>query len=192
MPDSDEAYFSSIPWCQTLLSDSNYTIVPTRFRFVKPDGEDVFFGRTINTASTISAALTQRRNPSSEGSEINELRTFVSLRPSLDGYPGICHGGIQVAILDEVMGLLLNEIKDQRYARAKTAGEKAERWDSVTAELNMKYLKAVATPGTYCVTVRLTEHRGRKHRVDGTIADRKGTVLAKASALFINIPNQKI
>lgn len=120
-------------------------------------------------------------------------RPFFLMEPyQVPGYPKVCHGGIQAAILDEVMGLLLVENKIRRYRKAQAAGQTADVVDSVTAELTIKYLKPVVTPETYCVTVRLKERDGRKFSVEGVIEDSKGVALASGRGFFIEIRSQKI
>jgi acyl-coenzyme A thioesterase PaaI-like protein len=188
----DAAHFSSIPWCRALLSDPTYTVVPSRSRHVKKDGEDVLTGQTINTSSTISAWLTMHKKPPSDNDQIQELRALLTLGSDLDGYPHVCHGGIQATILDEVMGNLIGTNKDRRYKAMRAAGEDVVRSSVVTAELTIKYLKPVLTPSTICVVVRVTKSQGRKVWIDGVIEDETGGALATGSALFIEIRRQKM
>jgi acyl-coenzyme A thioesterase PaaI-like protein len=186
------AHFSSVPWCRRLLSDPTYLVIPSRSRHVKKDGEDALTGGTINTPGTISAWLTMYKKPSSEDESIRELRALLTLGSALDGYPHICHGGIQATILDEVMGNLVGVNKDRVYHKALAAGEDAERSPTVTAELTVKYLRPVPTPSTVCVVVRITRSEGRKVWIDGTIEDGVGTALASASGLFVHVRTQKM
>jgi acyl-coenzyme A thioesterase PaaI-like protein len=188
----DAAHFLSIPWCHALLSDPTYTVTPSRSRHVKKDGEDVLTGRTINTPSTISAWLTMCKNTPSDDDPIQELRALLTLGPDLDGYPHICHGGIQATILDEVMGNLIGTNKDRKYKKVRAAGEDYVKVSVVTAELTIKYLKPVLTPSTVCVVVRVAKSQGRKVWIDGVIQDETGEALATGSALFIEVRQQKM
>jgi acyl-coenzyme A thioesterase PaaI-like protein len=159
---------------------------------VKPDGEDVLTGQTINTSSTISAWLTMCKTPSSDGDQIQELRALLTLGSDLDGYPHVCHGGIQATILDEVMGNLIGTNKDRKYESIRAAGGDSVKPAVVTAELTIKYLKPVLTPSTVCVVVRVTKSQGRKVWIDGVIQDGAGTALATGKALFIETQRQKM
>jgi acyl-coenzyme A thioesterase PaaI-like protein len=188
----DNAHFQSIPWCRSLLSDAAYEIVPSRSRNVKADGEDALTGRTINSPSTIAAWLTQIKRPTPEDGLIEELRALLTLGPELDGYPHLCHGGIQATILDEVMGNLVGSNEHRKWEKARAAGEEVERKAIVTAELLVKYLKPVLTPSTVCVIVRITKLEGRKIWLDGVIEDEAGTALATGTSLYIEIRQQKM
>jgi acyl-coenzyme A thioesterase PaaI-like protein len=188
----DNAHFESIPWCKNLLSDPAYLIVPSRSRHVKKDGEDALTGRTINSASTIAAWLTQIKIPTPEDGLIEELRALMTLGPELDGYPHICHGGIQATILDEVMGNLVGSNESRKFDKARAAGEDAEKAAIVTAELLIKYLKPVLTPSTVCVNVRITKLEGRKIWLDGSIEDETGRSLATGTALYVEVRKQKM
>lgn len=192
-PNPDTAHFSSIPWCRTLMSDPAYVIVASRSRYAKPDGEDLLTGQTINSPSTISAWLTLIKNPGSEFAPVEELHALLTLGPALDGYPHVCHGGIQATILDEVMGNLVGSNAERKVQQLWAAGDaNAIRASPVTAELTMKYLRPVLTPSTVLVVVKLTKSEGRKAWIDGTIEDSTGNILVKASGLFIEAKMEKI
>ncbi len=67
----------------------------------------------------------------------------------------------------------------------KRLGLIAKRGDTVTAYLNVSYVKPVQTPGTFLVSSRFREVVGRKHFLEATIKDGDGVVLSRAEALFI-------
>lgn len=91
------------------------------------------------------------------------------------------HGGIVSTLMDDVMGTLLTVNKDH--------GGLPLTQSTVTASLNVKYLKGVRTPGTVAVVARCTKREGRKFWLDAEVKDGVGAVLAKGEALWIKIGN---
>nr|VWO99304.1 Paxillin [Ganoderma boninense] len=55
----------------------------------------------------------------------------------------------------------------------------------VTANLNINYKAPTRADQFIVIKVRLDEAQGRKSRVSGVVEDMAGTVLAEASALFV-------
>jgi uncharacterized protein (TIGR00369 family) len=90
---------------------------------------------------------------------------------TIEGYPGVTHGGLVATVLDEVM-----------VWAARTAAGTA----SVTGELTVRYVKPVRTGGHYFARGRVRENKGRLVLTDGTLTDESGEVFARAQAkLFV-------
>ncbi|KAH8751049.1 HotDog domain-containing protein, partial [Diaporthe sp. PMI_573] len=102
---------------------------------------------------------------------LDEVRGFVTLGNKVDGWPGVCHGGVVAAILDEVPSML---------TRVNAPGR-----SFMTAYLNVTYLGPVRTPGTIMVVSRLKRVQGRKVYVESVVEDENGEKLAKADTLFV-------
>jgi acyl-coenzyme A thioesterase PaaI-like protein len=182
--DPCRAHFAAIPWCAEFMADPAFYITPTLSREPKASTEDSLFAETLRSAETITAALTLSKYPTSEvPRRIEEVRTFFSLGKGMNGYPHVCHGGMVATMLDETMGLLLSSNKDLENA--------AIRAETVTVQLNVQYLKPVATPQTVVVTAVLREIKGRKHYIDGTIMDESGEALAKAETLWMTLKSSE-
>ncbi len=93
------------------------------------------------------------------------------------------HGGIIAALLDDVIGTLLTVNKNHSNGDPLSAS-------TVTAYLNVKYLKPVRTPQTVLVVAKSRETpgmSGRKYLMDAEIRDADGNVLAKADSLWIRL-----
>ncbi|KAE8443692.1 hypothetical protein EG329_001464 [Mollisiaceae sp. DMI_Dod_QoI] len=185
MEEQDFPHFRSIPWCATLLSDPTFTITPTFSRQLKPNAEDSLFAITLQTPSTISHCLSLRSRPlqNSTSAWIPEVRTLVTLGLGLNGGPAMLHGGIIAALLDDVIGTLLTVNKNHSNGDPLSAS-------TVTAYLNVKYLKPVRTPQTVLVVAKSRETpgmSGRKYLMDAEIRDADGNVLAKADSLWIRL-----
>jgi acyl-coenzyme A thioesterase PaaI-like protein len=177
--DADKAHFNAIPWCAQLLADPNIIIEPVESRIQKASTEDAFFSETLQTKNTIAASLTFYTRPTSDTERINNLNVLMTLGYAVNGYPQVAHGGLVATIMDESMGLLLHVNRPR--------GSVPWIGNTVTAYLNVSYVKAVPTPATILVSTELKEVAGRKYFTRATVKDASGEVLAKAEALFIGV-----
>ncbi|KAI9676502.1 MAG: hypothetical protein M1817_000660 [Caeruleum heppii] len=188
----DRAYFQAIPWCAQLLAESGYTVARTASREPKHSTEDEFFAKTLNNSDIICACLTQCKDPrlapdpvtGAITPRVDEVRIFLSLRPGVNGYPHVCHGGVVATIMDEACGSLMSANKDLYDVTVV-------REAAVTAKLSVSFLKPVKTPQTVLVTARLREVRGKKCYVDAELNDSNGVVLATAETLWITVRDLK-
>ena len=85
--------------------------------------------------------------------------------------PGIAHGGLVGAALDEACGLL-----GTWY-----------RFPVVTARIFVRYRRPVLINRELAVSARVTESRGRRIHIDGDLRD-GDEVLAEARAAFLHVP----
>lgn len=177
--DADKAYFDSIPWCAQLLADPKIIIEPMESRVYKVSTEDAIFAETLKTPNTIKAGITFYNRPCFDSGRINQLNALISLGYGVNGYPRIAHGGVVAMLIDETMGLLLHV--------NKLRGSIPSVGSTVTAYLNITYVKAVATPQIVLVSALFKEVAGRKNFVQATVKDGCGEVLAKAEALWIGV-----
>lgn len=192
-PEDDIKHFKSIPWCLKHLQppDTELIITSAYSRAPKPTTEDALFSETINTPSTLSHFILFYPRPRQPRSALPEIRGLITLGSSLDGHPGICHGGVVATIFDEVLG----------YAApgSRLSGEEGEMQGAeenvpsyVTAYLNTTYVRPVRTPGTILVVARTTRVEGRKIWVEASMEDGKGDKLARAEALFVEVNKSKL
>src|SRR5687767_13148816 len=87
------------------------------------------------------------------------------------GGPGLVHGGIVSAALDEACGLLATWY----------------RFPAVTARIFVRYRRPVPINRELTVAARLSGSRGRRLHVDGALRD-GDEVLAEARAAFLHVP----
>jgi acyl-coenzyme A thioesterase PaaI-like protein len=90
------------------------------------------------------------------------------------GYPGIVHGGIVAAMLDEVSG------------RTMITGN-PPRW-MVTAKMEVRYRRPVPIGKRLFLEGQAKEDNGRFATVIGTISDENKVVLAEVEAVLAQIP----
>ncbi|RLT33678.1 MAG: PaaI family thioesterase [Chloroflexi bacterium] len=93
-------------------------------------------------------------------------------KPENQGFPGVMHGGILAALLDESMAWAM-------WAADRALG--------VTAKMETRYRRTVGTKGTLVVRGRVVRMRGRRIEVEATVDDAAGERLAEATALFMRL-----
>lgn len=195
-------HFRNVPWLEKYLSGPKYDVIPTFSRHLKPSGEDYFFSRTINTLDTIPHMVTlqlkdmktpeptesnaQPETSQSESKpriavapELPDAVTMISLGTrGVDGHPGLIHGGVTCALLDETMGLLT-------MLHANNVRVPGARHALFTAYLTVSYHAPLPTPGDYLVKLWVTSRQGRKWYSTGQITDQDGKVYAQGIGLWI-------
>jgi uncharacterized protein (TIGR00369 family) len=92
------------------------------------------------------------------------------------GYPGVMHGGIVAALLDEVIG---------RVAIAQ------DLW-AVTAKLEVRFRQPVPLGQPLTLVGELTRLRSRTLEARGEIRLEDGTVAAEAEGVYIRLPQEEI
>ena len=108
-------------------------------------------------------------SPAEEGAP--EYEAWFRFDERHQGGPGVAHGGMVAAALDEACGLLATWY----------------RFPTVTARIFVRYRKPVEINKELRVRARLESERGRRLRIRGEIAD-GDEVLAEARAAFIHVP----
>jgi acyl-coenzyme A thioesterase PaaI-like protein len=107
--------------------------------------------------------------PVDEGAGEYEARFSFDERHQ--GGPGLAHGGLVSAALDEACGLLATWY----------------RFPTVTARIFVRYRRPVPINRVLTVRAWVTGSRGRRIHVDGRLLD-ADEVLAEARAAFLHVP----
>ncbi|KAG6323694.1 hypothetical protein E4U44_001918 [Claviceps purpurea] len=188
-------HFISIPWCAALLSPSSpsskcsssdspgpiITFIPQCFNPLSPH-HDQFVGATLashprglnHMLSFFRAS--QLHDPTQP---IQRVDTLFSLGDGLSGYEGLLHGGMTATMMDEAMGAV-NEINT---ALGKE-GLVYQR-SSVTAEMEIQFLRPVRVPGVVCVAAWREGGEGRKTRMRCEVRDGEGEVLVRGRSTWV-------
>lgn len=107
-----------------------------------------------------------------------KLTWQIRLGGGVCGHPGLLHGGLTAALLDEYIGWAAHmELSQHAFARGAP---------SMTANLNVDYRRPVPLNAEYrfeCEVVRIV--RQKKVYAEGRMLDSNGTVVAEATALYI-------
>jgi len=103
--------------------------------------------------------------------EAGEVRAEVSIPEPFNGYPGVAHGGVVTALLDEAMArsVLLEGGFDDLL---------------VTARLEVAFRRPTPTGTPLTVIARLTRRAGGRAQAEAEVRLADGTVTARAEALM--------
>lgn len=107
-----------------------------------------------------------------------EVTSEVNVPDQYQGYPGIVHGGIVAALLDEVCGRAYLGREQPRFM--------------YTARLEVRYRKNVPVGVPLRVIGKALESKSRTATSSGKIIGPDGGVLAEANALLVEIPDEFI
>ncbi len=106
-----------------------------------------------------------------EDREAGEVRSTVSVEEHFNGYPGVVHGGVVAALLDEAMirtSLLQGGFEDLL----------------VTARIEVTYRRATPTGVPLTVTGRLMRRGPGRAKAEAEVRLADGTITARAEALL--------
>lgn len=104
----------------------------------------------------------------------NEVQTDFKLGDDYQGYPGVVHGGIVAAILDEVVGRVAM-IHDHHHLM-------------MSVVLQVKYRHPVPTHTDLRAVGRVVRLRGRLGKAEGGIYLPDGTLAAEAELTLADVP----
>ena len=107
--------------------------------------------------------------PDAEG--VETYQSPVTFSAHHQGGPGIVHGGIVGAALDEACGLLATW----------------HRFPAVTARIAIRYRRPVPINRTLRIASRVTSDRGRRIAIAGELRD-GDELLADADGAFLHVP----
>ncbi len=109
--------------------------------------------------------------------EIEGRRVTGRFRPreTHQGWPGVAHGGVAAAVLDEAMGWAM-------YA--------AGAW-AMTARMEVKYRRPLPLGEELLVSAEVTRDRGRRLEAEAAVRTASGEVLAQANGLFLRVPEDR-
>jgi acyl-coenzyme A thioesterase PaaI-like protein len=93
------------------------------------------------------------------------------------GAPGVVHGGIQAALLDETLG----------FAVQAARGSDEPDFDIVTVEFTLRYKRPAPTGAPLVLRGRFVRSEGRDYWVAGEIVDESGGVLTEGEARWRRI-----
>jgi len=106
------------------------------------------------------------------------VETMYTAPDHFQGYPGVLHGGIVAAILDEISG------------RAQMGSTESPRF-MFTGKLEVKYRKNVPVGQPLKIVGQAGKVRPRFVEAWAGIYDENGELLAEANAIHINVPEEQ-
>jgi acyl-coenzyme A thioesterase PaaI-like protein len=107
-----------------------------------------------------------------------EVTAEYTVPEHYQGYPGVVHGGIVAAMLDEVCG------------RVHMGGDPPRFM--YTARLEIRYRHNVPVGQPLRLVGRVARSRARAATATGEIFDAEGNLLAEAEALLVDVPPETV
>lgn len=107
-----------------------------------------------------------------------EVVSNYTVPEQYQGYPGVVHGGIVAAMLDEVLG------------RAHMGGDPPRFM--YTARLEIRYRKNVPVGKPLRLVGKAVKSKGHTATSTAAIFDESGTLLAEAEGLLIDVPDETV
>ena len=107
---------------------------------------------------------------------LDEVRCEYSIPATYQGYPGIAHGGIVAAILDEAVG------------RVALIGD--HNHFMLTVKMEVKYRQPVPVETPLVIIARKMKSRGRLVQAVGEARLPDGTLAAEAELTLADMPEQ--
>jgi uncharacterized protein (TIGR00369 family) len=95
----------------------------------------------------------------------------ATIPAAFDGHPGYLHGGIIATLLDETMS------KSVRYLGLT----------AMTRHMEVDFKRPVPSQVPIRMEGRVVQSEGKKHWAEAAILDAKGSILAQAKGLFIEV-----
>jgi uncharacterized protein (TIGR00369 family) len=92
------------------------------------------------------------------------------------GYRQFCHGGVVATLLDEAMGWALFHIGGHY---------------GVTQELSVQYRRPVYVQRPIVLRARIVEANGKSSRLESTIEDERGRLLARATGDWVIVRRER-
>ncbi|PWH18965.1 MAG: hypothetical protein DDG59_04665 [Anaerolineae bacterium] len=105
-----------------------------------------------------------------------EVFAPVFLEPKYEGFPGMAHGGVVAAMLDEACG------------RALMGSDPRQPRFMYTARLDVRYRQHVPLNQPLRLEGKALKDRGRLATAEAKLLTQDGTVLAEAQALLVDVP----
>ncbi|KAI1191025.1 HotDog domain-containing protein [Nemania serpens] len=123
---------------------------------------------------------------------VGTVSLLADLRPGVNGFNGTVHGGLIASLLDEAMGCLLvinAEVLRDMLANGATIPENVlnltEVGPTMTATMNVRFMKPMFAPQVVMATATLTKAEGRKLVLSCDIKNDKGTEFVRGEGLWI-------
>ena len=108
-----------------------------------------------------------------------EVTAECTLADPYQGYPGVVHGGVVAAMLDEASGRsMMGDDLNPRFM--------------FTARLDIRYRKNVPVGEPLRLVGRAGKNRGRSATASGAIYNAGGELLAEAEAVLIDVPENLV
>ncbi|KAF2786253.1 hypothetical protein K505DRAFT_260264 [Melanomma pulvis-pyrius CBS 109.77] len=205
-------YFTSIPWCATVLNDPSIILFtpPCRLQVDEHGNcptQDQLVRRTFHNSDGIPhivafhpkhCARSVHAPSSTKGLRflVDSITLMLDLRSGLNGYNGGAHGGLIATIIDEAMGTLIfqnHEVYKEMEERKEAVPGHVLNMHGLalfTATMNVRYEKPVGTPQVVLAIASLDRIEGRKVYLRVVIQDGRAKPLARGEGIWLSVPRR--
>jgi acyl-coenzyme A thioesterase PaaI-like protein len=197
-PEQLEA-FAPLEWATPYLTSSDW-VVRERTRGDDPS-TDLFSRLTMRANEGVQHWLELYLRPAA-GENVQRSVSLIKFGAGLGGFPGICHGGAILTLMDEGLAHLMvaNErgetdldLSSLHKGMWKEINERGKplaevlKGSYVTAKLDIKFLQPVPCPGLVGIETEALEIKRHKITMRAVMKDSKGTPLMQADGIWVKI-----
>ncbi|KAI4632075.1 uncharacterized protein J4E87_001546 [Alternaria ethzedia] len=193
--------FAPLTWATPYLTSPSW-IACDRQRGTEP-GEDTdrFCRDTMRANNGVRNWLELYEKPA-PGAKVTKSISLIKYGTGLNGFPGICHGGALLTLMDEAMlhilvantvleyGLGFMKVGEDYWRLQLHDGKSAQevlKGRLATATMDVKLLAPVLCPGVVGIETIVLGDTGNKMRMKATMRDRQGKPLLTVEGLWIKI-----
>jgi acyl-coenzyme A thioesterase PaaI-like protein len=197
-PEQLEA-FAPIEWATPYLKSPDW-IIRERSRGSDPSTD--LFGRVTMTSNDGVHHWLELHLRPAPGENVQKSLSLVKFGHGLGGFPGICHGGAILTLMDEALASIMiadmrretdldhgslhkqmwTEIREKRQSLAEVL-----KGSYVTAKMDLKFLQPVPCPGVVGIEAEAIEIKEHKMKMRAVMKDSKGTPLLQADGVWVKI-----
>ena len=142
---------------------------PDAVIFAGPDGVIQFW----NAAAAAMFGLSEAE---AVGQDLN-----IIIPEQFQGYPGVVHGGVVAAILDEAAG--------RSHMVEYTLGGESRTRFMLTARMELRYRQNAPVGQPLRLVGRAGKSKGRTAQASAYLYDQSGSLLAEAEAVLVDLPD---
>jgi len=110
-----------------------------------------------------------------------EVIADIIIPEQFQGYPGVVHGGVVAAILDEAAG--------RSHMVEYTLGGESRTRFMLTARMELRYRQNAPVGQPLRLVGRAGKSKGRTAQASAYLYDQSGSLLAEAEAVLVDLPD---
>jgi acyl-coenzyme A thioesterase PaaI-like protein len=194
--------FAPLTWAVPLLESQDWKWRP-RDRHTKPgERADAFARDILRSWDCASDWVEAYQKPAPGTTVVKKALLLCKYGTGFSGYPGICHGGVVMTLMDEALGSAMVACESERVGGGSWVGvdpeykkmveqglplEELLKGYCVTAKLDVKFLRPVPCPGVVGVETDVLEDNGSMMKMRAVMKDANGTPLMQVDGLYVRV-----
>ncbi|PSN63653.1 hypothetical protein BS50DRAFT_576274 [Corynespora cassiicola Philippines] len=200
--------FAPLRWASEIFDTSEWNIHERTRGDDADDKTDHYPEHTLQAPGAIQYWVEAYKKPDPSSKVPTKCVSLCKFGVALAGFPGICHGGAIMSIMDEALSALMFAMLVERRGGPREDGSWGPLGDVnvwrerlnegrpiaeilegqyVTAKLDFKFIAPVPCPGLVGVEVDLLEHTANKMKFRGVMKDSRGIPLLQADGVWVEL-----